>query len=99
MKEETGLDVAVGELKWVMENFFPWGEKHCQQICNFFLMDIDRELPEEFLSAEIRQGGDQLHFYMMPIEDLDKYAVYPTGLKELVADIDGGIKHLIYKEI
>lgn len=31
-KEEIGADITVGDLKWVEENFFQWGDKPCHQI-------------------------------------------------------------------
>ena len=31
-KEEIVADITVGELKWVAEIFFPWGDKPCHQI-------------------------------------------------------------------
>ncbi len=99
-KEEMGLDITVGEIKWVVENFFPWGDMTAHQIGTFFLIDTEKPLPDKFLCNEkdVISGGN-IYFYMYPIENLDKITVYPTGLKELVEDIDGGIKHIIYKEI
>ena len=99
-KEEMGLDITVGKLRWVMENFFPWGDRVCHQVGTFYLIDIDKDLPEKFLCNEkdCIDGGN-IWFYMFPIEDLDKITVYPLGLKKLIEDIDGEIKHLIYKEI
>ncbi len=35
-KKEIGVNVSVGELKWVQENFFPWGNKPCHQICLYY---------------------------------------------------------------
>ena len=32
LKEEIGADITVGDLKWVAEIFFPWGDKPCHQI-------------------------------------------------------------------
>ncbi|NFI56689.1 NUDIX domain-containing protein [Clostridium botulinum] len=35
-KEEINVDIKVDTLKWVGEIFFPWGDKHCHQICLFY---------------------------------------------------------------
>lgn len=31
-KEESGANITVGELKWIAEIYFPWGDKPCRQI-------------------------------------------------------------------
>ena len=47
-KEEIGADISVGELKWVGEIFFPWGEKPCHQICLYYTVVIeDGHTPKE----------------------------------------------------
>ena len=38
--EETGATVNVGQLKWVEENFFPWGAKPCHQICLYYMVEL-----------------------------------------------------------
>ena len=40
LKEEIGADVEVGELKWVGENFWYWGDKPCHQICLTYLVEL-----------------------------------------------------------
>ena len=39
-KEEIGGDISVGELKWVGEVFFPWGNRPCHQICLYYSVEI-----------------------------------------------------------
>lgn len=58
-KEEIGADILVGELKWVGEIFFPWGEKPCHQICLYYTVVIeDGYTPKEgtFLAQEQLEG-------------------------------------------
>ena len=100
--EEIGAQVKVSELKWVAENFFPWGEKRCHQICNYYLCDIISDnIPSEgkFLAKESLEGRPlQLWFYWVPLDELDGITVYPTNCNELLRDIDSGVKHFVYKE-
>ena len=39
-REEIGAEISVGELKWVGELFFRWGDVPCHQICLYYLVDI-----------------------------------------------------------
>ena len=42
-KEETGADIAVGDLKWVAEIFFPLHNKPCHQICLYYMVYLTDE--------------------------------------------------------
>ena len=100
--EETGAEVSVGELKWVGELFFPWGDKPCHQICLYYAVELltDGVVSEDFsIGTEHIEGRDfDLEFHWIPISELDKIAVYPTNAPELMRKLDGGVQHFIYKE-
>ena len=58
-KEEIGVDISVGDLKWVAEIFFPWGNKPCHQICLYYIVDItSNNIPLEgmFIGKEKIEG-------------------------------------------
>ncbi len=60
-REEIGAQIAVRDLKWVAEIFFPWGDKPCHQICLYYLVDIlTPEIPKEgsFIAKERLEDGD-----------------------------------------
>lgn len=101
-KEEIGADISVGDLKWVAENFFPWGSKPCQQICNYFMVEIGNpEIPMEgsFPAKEHLEGRSfDLEFHWVPIEKLGEIDVYPTNAKELLLKLDEGVQHFTYFE-
>ncbi len=101
-KEEIGADIAVGELKWVAEAFFPWGESPCHQICLYYLAEItDEKTPLDgmFMAKEHPEGrGFDLEFHWVPIENTDKIEIYPAEAKELLLHLDDGVKHFVYKE-
>ena len=42
-REEIGAEISVGELKWVGELFFRWGDVPCHQICLYYLVAIEDE--------------------------------------------------------
>lgn len=102
-KEEIGVDITVGELKWVAEIFFPWGSKSCHQICLFYIVTIESpEIPGEgmFIAKESLEGRNNydLEFRWVPIEEVGEMEVYPTNAKELLTKLHEGVQHFVYHE-
>ncbi|MBR3953624.1 MAG: NUDIX hydrolase [Oscillospiraceae bacterium] len=101
-KEETGADIAVGELQWVAEVFFPWGKSPCHQICLYYSVEITDDItPKEgtFMAKEHIEGRNfDLEFHWLPIEKTGDIEIYPTDAKELLLKLGEGVKHLVYKE-
>ena len=101
-REETGLDIRVGELKWVAEIFFPWGEKTCHQICLYYLVEVQDEsvtAEGKFIGREQLEGRNfDLEFHWVPIEQVKKLEVYPVQAAALLEKLDEGVQHFIYRE-
>ena len=101
-REETGLDIRVGELKWVAEIFFPWGEKTCHQICLYYLVEVQDEsvtAEGKFIGREQLEGRNfDLEFHWVPIEQVKKLEVYPVQAAPLLEKLDEGVQHFIYRE-
>ena len=103
-KEEIGADITVGDLKWVAEIFFPWGDKPCHQICLYYdvkLKDI-KQIPDDgvFIGDERIEGRDfKIEFHWQPIESLDQIEVYPTNIPDLMKRYHEGVQHFVYREI
>lgn len=102
-REEIGAEISVGELKWVAEIFFPWGEKPCHQICLYYMITIDQpEIPRDgaFLGEEHLEGrGFDLEFHWVPLARLRELEVYPVGAAELLEKLDEGVQHFVYREM
>ena len=101
-REEIGADVTAGELKWVGEIFFPWGDKPCHQICLYYLVELqDSGIPMEgvFLGKEHLEGRKfDLEFHWVPIGEVGKLEVYPTQAPELLKKLHEGVQHFVYRE-
>lgn len=102
-REEVGADIVVGELKWVEENFFPWGDKPCHQICLSYLVHLKdaRQIPLDgsFVSKEYREDDkNAIFFHWVPISDVKNRPVYPTKAAELLPLLDEDVKHFVYME-
>ena len=101
-QEEIGVDISVGALKWVGEIFFPWGNKPCQQICLYYIVDVksdDIPLEGRFIGKEQMEGRNfDLEFHWVPVAELKNIEVYPTNVVELINQMNDGVQHFIYKE-
>lgn len=101
-KEEIGADIRVGELKWVAEIFFPWGDKPCHQICLYYMVELlDTHMPREgkFLAHETLEGRSfDLEFHWVPLEEVGKLEVYPTDCPALLGKLNEGVQHFVYRE-
>lgn len=101
-KEEIGADISVGELKWVAEIFFPWGNKPCHQICLYYLVDIQNpEVPGDgvFLAREHSEGRSfDLEFHWVPLEQAGEMEIYPVNARALLGRLEEGVQHFVYRE-
>lgn len=101
-KEEMGADISVGELKWVGEIFFSWGEKPCHQICLYYTVDIeDGNIPKEgiFMAQEQLEGRNfEIEFHWVPIDKTGDVEIYPTNAIQLLENLDGSVQHFVYQE-
>lgn len=101
-QEEIGADISVGDLKWVAEVFFPWGDKPCHQICLYYIVEIRSDnIPSKgmFIAKEEMEGRKfQLEYHWIPIEKIREIEVYPTNTVELLSRIEEGVQHFIYRE-
>lgn len=101
-KEEIAADVSVGELKWVAEIFFSWGNKPCHQICLYYMVDIKSPTTPcsgSFMAKEHMEGRDfDIIFHWVPIEQLKDITVYPTNAADLLCKLEEGVQHFVYRE-
>lgn len=99
-REEIGADITVGDLMWVGELFFPWGERMCHQICLYYAVEIaDDRTP----STGVFMGKEQLmhrkfdiEFHWVPHAKLKEIEVYPIKIAEFLQH--GGVLHFIHRE-
>ena len=101
-QEEIGVDITVGDMKWVGEIFFPWGNKPCHQICLYYMVDICSDnipLEGKFIGKEQLEGRNfNMEFHWVPLTELKNIEVYPTNAVELIEKINNGVQHFIYRE-
>ena len=101
--EEVGADIIVGDLKWVEENFFSWGNKNAHQISLSYLVKLETttQIPLEgsFKSKEYNEADENsVCFHWVPLSEVKNLTVYPTKAAELLYLLDEGVKHFVYRE-
>lgn len=102
-KEEIGVDIIVGDLKWVAEIFFPWDDKPCHQICLYYNISLKEETQmlydDRFIGNEqIEDRNFNIEFHWVPIMDLNKIEVYPPNIADLMEKYHDGVQHFVYQE-
>ena len=102
-KEEINTDIKIGNLIMIGENFFPWGDKPCQQISMYytvFLCDESQISLDGTFSAIDDFGNKRmdLNFSWIPLSDLYNINIYPTNIKEDLISLPQSIKHFVYKQ-
>ena len=102
-REEIGADVTVGDLKWVGEIFFTWGNRPCHQICLYYevVLQDESQIPHESFWApdeHVDEREIKIKFHWMPIDDLDKIEVHPGNIADLIKRYKDGVQHFIYRE-
>jgi len=101
--EEIGADIKVERLVLVGENFFPWDDRLCQQICLYYTVSLcdKTQIPLEgtFRAVDvILNERIDLDFTWMPLSQLTKIKLYPLNLIEHLLSLPDQIQHFIYKE-
>jgi len=102
-KEEINADIKIEKLIMVGENFFPWGNKPCQQISMYYLVSLcnEHQIP---LHGTFKAKDDldnkriDLDFSWIPLSEIHNIEVYPTNIKNDLVSLPEQIKYFVYKQ-
>lgn len=102
-KEEINADINVERLVMVGENFFPWGNKPCQQIGLYYEVSLcdEKQIPLEGSFEAIDELGNEridLDFLWIPLSEIQNLCVYPSNIKDDLISLPENIKYFVYKE-
>ena len=92
VREELGVEVAVSQLAFVVENWFTVGETNFHNIEFHYLAHPLGDLPEVMV-----EGGKTRSCEWVSIENLENLDIRPDFLKRELKGWDGQIKHIINK--
>jgi len=98
MLEELGIEIHVGRLLWVVENFFEYGDESHHELGLYFLMMLPQDSPlywqsEPFIGDE---EGIKLIFSWHQLDELDKIALYPTFLRDALRSLPEATLHIVH---
>lgn len=102
-KEEIGADIKIEKLLMVSENFFPWGNRPCQQINLYYLVSLKEEtqipLDRNFKALD-DLGNERIELNMcwIPLKDIPNKSIYPPQAKEHIMNLPNEIVYFVYKE-
>ena len=102
-KEEVGADILPVRLLWIGENFFPWGENDCHQICLYYLVTLcgDTQIPLEgvfYAKDEIEGKTIKLEFSWINLPDLNQIELYPIIAKAKMMNLSDHIEQFVFIE-
>ena len=92
VREELGVEVAVSQLVFVVENWFTVGETNFRSIEFHCLARPLGDLPEVMV-----EGGKTRSCEWVSIENLENLDIRPGFLKRELKEWDGQIRHIINK--
>ncbi|MFT8352925.1 NUDIX hydrolase [Clostridium saccharoperbutylacetonicum] len=96
--EETGMELEIDRLAFIHEHFFneEITKEDYHEIAFFYLMKVSTSM--DFVCKSFGDQGTKEHLHWLPIEDLDRYHLYPEFFKTKLSRGIDGIEHIISKE-
>jgi 8-oxo-dGTP pyrophosphatase MutT (NUDIX family) len=95
--EELGERVIVGDLLWVVENFFEYEGRRCHELGLYFRVDAPDSLRRQARGAEFDgdEGGARLIYRWQPLASLGEIDLRPEFLRSRLGSASAGTTHVI----
>lgn len=99
--EETGLEVTVGDLLWVIENFFSYEGKVFHSIEFYYRMTLPETFPSPQDQPEfIGQEGDKpLTFRWFPVAEVEELRLFPTYFRRALRELPTSPVHVVHRDV
>lgn len=95
-REETGVDVQVGNLLWTEECFWEWKGRKAHNLAYYYRIELadgfDIPDADEFVS---HKDNCNVVLGWMPIEKLGEVIIYPEFIKETIHQLDAPPRHFV----
>lgn len=98
MREELGLQVEVGRLLWVVENFFTFdGRPHHEiALCYAIALPVGCAMADPTYTHRVQDGGASITFAWHAIGRLDDLDLRPTFLRRALRELLEHTGHIIH---
>jgi hypothetical protein len=94
------LEVSVGRLLWVVENFFPYAGQRRHEVGFYFAVSLpegaDEIDPHREFSRHPADAAYRLRFRWFPSEQLPSVSLYPAFLRTALAQLPAGPIHVVH---
>jgi 8-oxo-dGTP pyrophosphatase MutT (NUDIX family) len=92
MVEETGIIAEVGDMMWVVENFFGYNGKKYHEIGFYYKMSLpDPQQQDDFHTIE---AGTDLLFHWHPVDTIHEISIYPDFITTGLIRDTSSVKHI-----
>lgn len=101
MWEETGLEVGVGGLLWVVENLFIYEGKAFHELGFYYRVTLPETVPApEFQPTFFGVEGQQrLTFRWFPVADLGDLRLFPTYFRLALRELPTSPVHVVHHDV
>jgi 8-oxo-dGTP pyrophosphatase MutT (NUDIX family) len=102
MVEELGVEVKVGPLLWIVENFFHYEKRDWHELGFYYRMEIPDAFPfrPDDIVHQIEDGGSYLEFKWVPAtkKALTALDIPPYFIAEEIEDLPQSPRHLVWRD-
>ncbi len=106
MEEELHVTVTVGQLLWVVENFFTLAGMACHELALLYAIDLpeghaflDKTHPHYGIEDRSTEGKPYTLIYeWVPVTSLPDVILYPAFLRTALRDLPAVTQHFIQRE-
>ncbi|KAA6484577.1 NUDIX hydrolase [Agrobacterium rhizogenes] len=102
MVEELGVEVTVGRLLWMVENFFHYEQRDWHELGLYYLMDIPQSFPfrPEGIVHRIEDGDNHLEFKWVRAtkEALVALDIPPYFIADEIENLPPAPRHLVWRD-
>jgi 8-oxo-dGTP pyrophosphatase MutT (NUDIX family) len=105
MQEELGIEVEVGRLVWVVENFFTGNEfitgeeMSYHELGLYFLMELlDRSSLRSLSEFYGEDESFKITFKWYPLNELENIVIYPSFLRTGLNNIPETTEHILHTD-
>ncbi|HLZ63569.1 MAG TPA: NUDIX hydrolase [Ktedonosporobacter sp.] len=98
MQEELHVDVTIGRLLWVVENFFEFGGKEFHELGMYFLMIFPEDSPvyDTSKTFALQEGSHAFVLLWHSLDDLGTVPIYPSFLETALQSLPDGTEHIVH---
>jgi ADP-ribose pyrophosphatase YjhB (NUDIX family) len=103
--EELHAEIEIDRLLAIGENFFPWGNKPCHQICLYYNIHLmgENKIPMDGVIHGYDELGNEridMDFCWVPLEQLENgLKVYPLELIPHIVNEPKEVIHFVSREV